>query len=378
MSPASVFILESGGLDSLVALTPLLRAMNRAWPNTRITAGCRQAFTGVESLWPAKAAAVSVGNEPGAAAGMSRDLVESVSRTLATLQAVKADWFICAEKNPGWFARVVGSWFGAQRSIYLGAEPPEGGLASVLIRELTLSPVRFEWDSPEGLKLEIEPEPALWTLPARVREAALERLEQLGLREKHYLACVPESRWGLARYGEAIEAIRIEQDIPVLILWDGASPPGPAVRCHQPANLASAAALLVLARAYLTGDSGHAALAHAYGLAGAALRGGGDVPGPVPSISHPLPCSGCGWDCLFAGPVCMDLIPVLTVARQAREAFAGAALAPVELDALTPMELALIARAGAQYRAVTAENRRCQTRLIEIQYELENSRPRRR
>lgn len=377
-TPASVFVLESGGLDSLVALTPLLRAMNRAWPNTRITVGCRQAFTGIESLWPAKASTVPVGNEPGAGTEMSRELADSLMRTLGALQGVKADWFLCAERQPGWFARVVGAWFGAQRSIYLGAEPPEGGLASVLLRELTLSPARFEWDSPQGLKLEIEPEAALWTLPARLRESSLERLEQLGLREKNYLVCIPEPRWGLARYGEAIEAVRSETNVPVLILGEGASPAGSAVRCHQPANLAAAAALTALSRAYLTGDTGRAALAHAYGLRGAALRGGGDPASLVPSISHPLPCQGCGWDCLFAGPVCMDLIPVVTVARQVQDALAGAPLAAVDLDALTPMELALIARADARYRPAAEESRRRQVKLVELQYEIDNTRARRR
>ncbi len=378
MTPASVFVLESGGLDSLVALTPLLRAMNRAWPQTKITVGCRQQFTGIEALWPAKAAAVPVGNEPGAETAMSPGFSGAISRTLGTLQGVRADWFFCAEQQPGWFARVVAAWFSAQRSIYLGAEPPEGGLANVLIRELTLSPARLEWDSPPGLNLEIESEPALWTLPGRLRESALERLEQLGLREKNYLVCVPEPRWGLARYGEAIEAIRIENNVPVLILGEGESPVGSAVRCHQPANLPAAAALMALSRAYLTASHGRAALAHAYGLRGAALKGGGDLQSAVPAISHPLPCFGCGWDCLFAGPVCMDLIPVVTVARQVQDALAGAPVAPVELDALTPMELALIARADARYRAVAEESRSRQAKLVEIQYEIDNLRARRR
>lgn len=377
-TPASVFVLESGGLDSLVALTPLLRAMNRAWPNTRITVGCRQAFTGIESLWPAKASVVSTGGALPAEPEMSRELADSVSRMLGTLQGVDADWFVCAEKRPGWFARVVAAWFGSKRSVYLGEEPPEEGLARVLIRELTLSPVRFEWESIEGLKLEVESEPALWTLPARLRESALERLEQLGLRERGYLACIPEPRWGAVRYGEAIEAIRLDHNIPALILGEGESPVGSGVRCYQPASFGSGAALMVLARAYLTGDSGRAALAHAYGLKGAALRGGGDAVTSVPAISHPLPCAGCGWDCLFAGPVCMDLIPVITVARQAQDALAGSAIGPIELDALTPMELALIARADARYRSVVAESRERRNRLVELRYEMDNSRERRR
>lgn len=378
MTPGSVFVLESGGLDSLVALTPLLRAMHRAWPNAKITVGCRQPFTGIEVLWPAKATTVSVGNEPGVETEMSRELADSLTRTLGALQGVKADWFVCAERQPGWFARVAGAWFGAQRSVYLGAEPPGEGLASVLIRELTLSPARFEWDSPSGLRLEIEPVPPGWTLPPRLRESALERLEQLGLRERNYLVCIPEERWGLARYGEAIEAIRIDSNVPVLVLGQGESPPGGAVRCHQPPGLPAAAALMALSRAYLTGDMGRAALANAYGIRGAAIKGGGDGDSAFPTISHPLPCRGCGWDCLFAGPVCLDLVPVVTVARQAQDALGGVPLANLELDALTDIEVALIARADARYRSLAAESQRRQSKLTEIQYEMDNTRARRR
>jgi hypothetical protein len=376
MTPDSVFVLESGGLDSVVALAPLLRSMNRAWPRARITVGCRPELTEVESLWPASAGAVAVATGPGAETDMSGGLVDRSTRALADLRGVDADLFVCTERQPGWFARVMACWFNARRSVFLGGEPPANGLAAVMIRELTLTPTRIEAETPAGLHLETESEPVHWTLPRAVRETAIARLEQLGLIERGYLVCLPEPRWGRVRYAEAIEIIGRDRETPVLVLGESEWPAGSAVRCFRPPNVRMTAGLLALSSAYFTGDAGHAALAHSFGVRGVWLKGGGDTVGPAPFVAHPMPCDGCEWDCLFAHPVCMDLIPIQMAVRSVKGALSGSDPEPVRLDALTPVELALIAHADARYRSVVRENREQAERLVEIGYEAGSKRPR--
>ncbi len=348
-TPASIFVLHSGGLGDLVRTAPLLRAAHREWPNALITLSCRAEFDAIRELLPVRTAPAPIPFDPSDFMEPDIAALTAVHGIFGSWKAVEADLFICAEARPSWLAGVLAAWFRAGRTAAAEA-PEESAMLDRMRSELVLEPAEFE---PVPFAI---PPLIPWPLPATARTAADRELEALGLTERGYLLCAPMGGWPRSRFGQALDQARATRPSPVLFI--GApldlAPEGGPVRSWEGGigDLPLLAGLLAMSRGYFTDSPGIADLGQAFGSAGLCVSGGGCWPEDAPwaanasALVHPLPCFGCGWDCAFGDPVCMASIP----ARVAGESLAALEPGVRKLDLLPGSELQLIEKAGATYR----------------------------
>jgi ADP-heptose:LPS heptosyltransferase len=228
-----------------------------------------------------------------------------------------------------------------------------------------------------------------WTLPADADSEARRYLAASGLRPGRYLACfptgaIPEKRWPQARFVEVIRAVRLEFDLDVLLLGSvndekllaefGGALPDARVYVGGPGDLPLLAGLLSHCRTWLGNDTGPAHLAQAYSRPGVAVfsEGVNHVyapwgPGAI-GLFHPLPCSGCLWDCAFGHGVCIESIPVDGVRRALRDALTSPPATPEtrNFSLVDPAMSRLMGEASARYVESQRDRRRRFDVLIQV------------
>jgi ADP-heptose:LPS heptosyltransferase len=395
---SSILVSQMGGLGDLALTANLISGLRATFPGAQITLMCQGAFAQIASLYPVPPdKVIELNFSPYAWISASEELREALEPVLEPMQNAQADLgfsrdsqltlFIAAEFQPTWFSFFLGSYVRPQRAICAAEARAAGPPLAGLLEQLKIERKEFEGpvETAGSHVLERHSEiirylggepkkPELWTIDRDLEQPVL---TGLGLQQGEYLVCFPlgaagvsVKRWPALRFVETLVEIQARHQIPVLLTGETseagdlariASELGDrknAIWTGDPQDIATLAALLAGAKAYLGNDTGPMHIAAAYGVPGVAIYGGGHWPvyGPwgkgSTGLVHPLPCFGCGWDCLFGHGLCVESIPVAAAVDALENVLKenGTAPAVVELSGIDEATLALIGDANRRYR----------------------------
>ncbi len=188
------------------------------------------------------------------------------------------------------------------------------------------------------------PAPTWWpkvSVPEGVRQTARELFAKWGVDPSGLAVCCPAGTanvqiksWPAAHYGAVVARLEQEHGVRAILLGheregetlkavaENARAAGakPFMWLGRDGEIAVLAALIEQARLYLGNDTGALHLAGALGRSALSIFGGGHWPRFKPLarrsavVVQPLPCFGCGWNCLFEYAPCVREIPIASVA----------------------------------------------------------------
>ena len=384
-----LMLLQMGGMGDLVLLAGAAAALRRARPGGRIVLACRETFAPVAGLWPEPPdAVIGLDLDPAAWEAPAPGLTEAVRAALRPFAARRAVALVDAAQRPGWFGPVLAAALGVEAAWCCPGAPevPRHGLRALLLHELGLAAVPVETVIVPPRLHELARHDAwlaalgagpaarrAWAVPEADRAAAGRWLARAGLPAGGFIACHPGGATALKHWPRAgFAAVLRETGLPVLLLGgvedraalqavaDGLAGLPSAVMAGGPLEMPLTAALLAQARGWLANDSGPMHLAQALGVPGVGVFGGGGRfpaytpwgPGAV-GVVGPLPCFGCDWDCVLGHALCIERIPVETVATALRGCLEAPSAAPaiIALDGPEPALRDLLADASDSYRA---------------------------
>jgi hypothetical protein len=147
--------------------------------------------------------------------------------------------------------------------------------------------------------------------------------------------------------GHETEAELLEQVAELVERETGSRPP---VWLGRDGGFAATAALVAASRAYLGNDTGLAHVASAVERPALVVYGGGTWPRFLPAghraiaAVQPLPCFGCGWNCLFDEALCLTQLSTALVADGLRRLLGPAPIEGHEVLADAPPSLSDRAR----------------------------------
>lgn len=405
-----ILALQFGGLGDLVLFSELIGSLKARHPEWTITMVCRAEFAAIASLFPVAADEV-IGLElnPYLADSPSDELRSSLESLVQRFKGFQTDILIDGSLRPTWLTWFVAALLRTGVS-FCCADGNEPRVMLSIIREwFDLPPSEFINLGPPpeiherdryGLLLDYLGVPRAsvfpWHLPLEWGPQARDWLDEKGLVEGNFVACIPGGaagasvkRWPRANFILTLDWIR-SQGFPVLLFGDAAEQeeltaiahalagaPAP-VFCGNSTTLPLAATVLAKAACYLGNDTGPTHLAQAYDIPGVAIFGGGVTwqryaPWAAGSIGlvHPLPCFGCNWDCFLGRGLCVDSVSVKAVCEAVWNALSGPASKPKMLSVGTtnPNLVPLIAEASARYRSAQEDR----ARRLEVIFELANA-----
>jgi len=385
--------MHPGGLGDLVLLSGLLDAFRRHWPEAALTLLCRPEVASVTELYPfTLERVVPLRVNPYEWTTPNRTLFEGVCALLEDVSDARCDLFVAADDPPTWLAAVVAASLAAPTTV--AAAPPAASRAlieavmerleikafapALSITEPQLGELERYGKILTGLGLPGSPWPVLAIGDDALREAEA-ILSACGAGDDPPLACFYRGdeaaslrRMAPEAYVDALAAAS-ERTNPFALFIGDAGDEAALERLESDArslgiragrfinrsgSIAAVAAVLSRCRAFFGIDSGLPHLAAALGVPGVTVFGGGTwpryrawAPGTV-SVSHPLPCFGCGWDCAFGRGVCVESIDRKTVAAALERVLTHPPNVPevVECANRAPGELELIGSMASRYR----------------------------
>lgn len=393
MTPARITVMHPGGLGDLVLLSGLLDGFNRHWPEAAITLLCRPEVASVAELYPfALERVVPLRVNPYAWTTPNRKLIQDVCELLEDVSDARCDLFVAADDPPTWLAAVVAASLAAPCTVAAAPPAASRALIEAVMERLEIKPFAPALSATDpqlgelerygkiltGLGLPAAPWPVLAIGDDAAREGQA-ILAACGAGDDRPLAC-------FYRGGDAAALRRVAPEAYVDALAAAAERTNPfalfigdsgdeevlerlesdarslGVRAgrfiNRSISIAPVAAVLSRCLAFFGIDSGLPHLAAALGLPGVTVFGGGTwpryrawAPGSI-SVVHPLPCFGCGWDCVFGHGVCVESIDRKTVAAALERVLAHPPNLPevVECANRAPSELELIGDMASRYR----------------------------
>jgi len=382
----SVLLLQTGGLGDLVLGADVVGWIKARYPDAAVTLACRAELAALARLFPvAPDALLPLRFRPEMWTVPGADLVERLEGLAAELGRRRDDLILDLTLKPTWLLPLVAALAGVERVI--AATSPGGALVDRLLDRFHLQPrqiqvaeagpAQSEWARYRALVTAAgipAGAPLRWRRPDHGGAEAW--LARHGLSPGTYLVCFPGGtpstpikRWPAERYLALLSGL---PSLPVLVLGEAAERSElerfaaglerrpVAGLAGAPEDLPLAAALVAAGRAYLGNDTGPAHLAQAYCVPGVTIHGGGGewpryaawAPGSI-SLVHPLPCFGCGWDCVLGEALCVESIPVEAVGAALHAAMDRPDAPPrvVSLDRVEPGARRLLAAASSRYRA---------------------------
>jgi len=351
--------------------------------------------------------------DPAAWNAPSDDLLSLLRPVIADLAACRADVFIDATLQPSWFGWVAAAGAQAVSSCCCTAvAKPDFFISAILkglgvafrnMENLHLDPDTHERDRYRSfLKwLHVEPQPVFpWPIAGHFVERGRQMLAEVGFQNREYLICfpggsagAPAKRWPLKDFGTVLE--RVSRRIGIVLIGETREHGqlqelgGTLQNCGADVRVVAGGrddiplvgALLHGARAYLGNDTGPLHLASAYGIPGIAIYGGGHWPSYAPwgegsvGFVNPLPCFGCGWDCLFDHGLCVEAVPAETVADALDVILSEGGSKPQvrALDNVSSAEKSLIARVAPRYQAAQQDRAARWTCMIQQNAALEEA-----
>ena len=348
-----VTLLHIGGLGDLILMSEFVTRVKTSFPRVHLCLICRAEFSPVVELFPVVPdETLALPFNPYHWDRASPDLLRELAAIATSLGSRTTDLLLDGSLSAVWFAWFVAAVLPHRHAACSAAAGPSGlilddvldhfGLACPEIERIETAPDVHERQRYRSLADRLcGPDTACgrWTLPASARSLARDWLERRGLREGQYVACLAGVSgladlrgWREANFVTVLDRLARERNLPAVLIGSAAEQfglerlaraiSGPvAMFAGGIGDIALAAGLLALSRAYLGNDSGPAHLAQAYGVAGVVIFGGGGRPanyacwgaGSI-GVLHPLPCFGCAWDCIFDHSLCVDSVSASAVA----------------------------------------------------------------
>ena len=409
-----ILVLHTGGLGDLVLASELILSIKEFCPAAHVTLVCKSSICGVAELYPIPPDSVmGLDFDPAAWNAPSDDLLSLLRPVIADLAACRADVFIDATLQPSWFGWVAAAGAQAVSSCCCTAvAKPDFFISAILkglgvafrnMENLHLDPDTHERDRYRSfLKwLHVEPQPVFpWPIAGHFVERGRQMLAEVGFQNREYLICfpggsagAPAKRWPLKDFGTVLE--RVSRRIGIVLIGETREHGqlqelgGTLQNCGADVRVVAGGrddiplvgALLHGARAYLGNDTGPLHLASAYGIPGIAIYGGGHWPSYAPwgegsvGFVNPLPCFGCGWDCLFDHGLCVEAVPAETVADALDVILSEGGSKPQvrALDNVSSAEKSLIARVAPRYQAAQQDRAARWTCMIQQNAALEEA-----
>ena len=383
-----VVVLHPGGLGDLVLLSPLLAGLKRRYPGCVVTLVCRSEFRSVSSLYPVPPDhCVGLDFNPYLWGAPTEEVSHLWAKAQEKLAGLKVDAFIDASLQPTWASWCIAALLRPPVAIRYGLSGAPCAVATQLVARSgvmkmpEIENIGSSEPLPEGERHSValryfqaapESDARAWMLPAPIAEAAQTWLTGSALAGRDYIVCSPGGavlkRWPQARFVEVLErAHRLSGHSALLVgeeregeelermartLSFGAV----AIFAGREQDIPLLGGLIARAKAYLSNDSGAMHLAQAFAVPGVAVFGGGGqwpryAPWAVGSVGmvHPLPCFGCGWDCVLGHALCIESIPVDPVWDALERVGSGNARI-VSLQNMEPAVTAVLDTASRHYR----------------------------
>ncbi len=387
-----VVVMHPGGLGDLVLLSELIASLKTAHPEGRVTLLCREEFTSIVDCYAVPPdALVGLPFQPYDFAERGDELAALLPPIMArfngrpvtlivdaALRPSRLSESLAAALHPGDAVRCGPGSVPQYRNIEIPGETHERERYRMLAEALEITPVRA----------------FPWSLLGASKESAVDWLRGRGLAPGKFLVCAPfgaastpVKRWPMESFNEALHRFFRESQWPVLLMGDSGEDEGlsrlelllfdvPTSRfAGRPEDLPLAAAILSMAGAYLSNDSGLMHLAQAFEVPGAAIYGGGgEWPAYAPwargsaGLCHPLPCFGCAWDCFLGHGLCVESIPVAKVCEALSEVSRAPGQSPrsVIVETVSEPLLGLVADANARYREAQQDRSSRQEVIVEL------------
>ncbi|HEY4439450.1 MAG TPA: glycosyltransferase family 9 protein [Candidatus Elarobacter sp.] len=352
-----IVVLHAGGLGDLILVETLLAALRDRHPGARLELVCRAGPAPAVALHGSPPDEVHTFEfDPYRWAVPDEAAARDARALLPHLRGDRVALFVSAELRATWLSEILAAALAPERAIISDAELRAPSDVGILLATLGLDRNR----AVDRLPAPAVPEHELrrYARLAGETEPRLPRLRPLAGAPTTELAVFPLSatafnRWPLSRVAESARRIAAAHGLTPVVIGsvteralldaaaaEGAFGPNARVAVGSRDDLAATAARIAAAAGYVGVDTGLAHLAAAYGRPGVTVYGGGYWPHHAPwgprsaGVVAPIPCFGCGWDCAFERPFCLDGIDVTSVAETFDAAYAGEGV-PV-LRELTP------------------------------------------
>lgn len=395
-----------GGLGDLVLLAPALAALRSSWPETHFTLACRREYEAIAALYPIEIdRLVPIDFDPYTFVPTDGAELERICALLREFEP-GCSLLVSAELSPTWLTSVLSSALTPGRTIRADAEASSVAVIADILERLGLQPPNAErYTFAPGIAESKRYEILLSQLGAPPVQASLRVRDELRARAQSslaaakfagpYLAVFPLGnrnvrikQWPLDRFGTVIKHVCASHRLTPLIVGDERDEPAidafiASLRdlsvdaiAHVSRNLDVdvTAAVITHASAFLGNDTGLSHLAAGLGIAGVTIYGGGTWPSFAPwargttGVVHPLPCFGCGWDCAFGTPVCIDWVAADDVIKALDHTLTRPA-EPHQVLALhtsTSREEALISMASDTYRKAQQDRHRRYDIIVQL------------
>ncbi|MEO5721177.1 MAG: glycosyltransferase family 9 protein [Chthoniobacterales bacterium] len=239
-------------------------------------------------------------------------------------------------------------------------------------------------------------------VPEAARDEAREIFDGLGVKASAAAVCCPAGTanvtiksWPTALFGEILAWLERERGVRAILLGHISERETlAAVQSHaqtaganpvlwegRGGEMALVAGLIAESRFYLGNDTGALHLAAALGRPAVSIFGGGHWPRFKPLarrsavVVQPLPCFGCGWNCLFKDAPCVREIPVEAVQSALEWLLSDEGNEESEVvvrDAISSQGLALIAGAVAALGSPSPERKEATASPAQVTELLQN------
>lgn len=412
-APKVALILKIDTLGDLVLFAPTLRALRAGWPLTRLVVVIRRAYLDLAPLVAPDVEWLGTPLDP-FAHGPDANPAE-LTRLRDAIAALQPDVIAAASSRRHWLDVALAAAAPAARRISLGTATDDTFFAAQLhihlalraakvFREtIALPPDEPDWQRNFRLADALLGRTVARTAPSLTpddptRAAAKKILATHGLAPGRFAVCaaagfanVKIKTWPADRFGTALKHLHARHGLRTLLVGHesesvhlesvrtaagGASPP---LWLGRDGELPLLAALLAESALYFGNDTGAMHLAAAVDAPIVAVFGGGTWPRFTPAarrgvaLVQPLPCFGCGWDCVFENAPCLGGITVTDVTAALDATLTGTArnsFAVQRVDHVAADVRDLMGRAATRYHAMGVEHAIRQRQLEEKDAEI--------
>lgn len=381
--PSRILLIKPDAYGDLVLFEPVLRWLRSGLPQTEVSVVIRKSYLDVARLLPDGINWIGSGCDPYRYGPDSMETHQALAELREQVIDFEPDCLVAACYSKTWLEAVVASWLPAARKISLG--PYALDLVSTCVLEESCPEAKpalyTEWvDVPEdladwqknvrlaqaliGSSLCLSPLPQI-CVSERLERWARHYIAELGLEVGEYVACCPAGSatvsiktWPAEGYATVLAQLAHKHGAQILLL--GARNELPVLeKIRQLAEMEGLkavpiwtgiggdidhlAAILRFARLYVGNDTGALHLSAALNVPGVAVFGGGHWPRFRPAgmgfvtVVQPLPCFGCGWNCVFGNAPCVGRIPVDEVLDAVDRVIQGAVVGEGELREVPPL-----------------------------------------
>lgn len=350
--PKRILFVRPDAYGDILLFDPVLRLLKKHWPDTEIGLLVQERYLDIAPLLAPDIRWIGMRCDPYRESISANPHASDALRQSVNHFAPDCVVAACADKT--WIEAAVAHYAPGARRVSLGPYRLDP-ITEIVVREragiegptaftefVELDAAETEWE--RNLRLaehllgkKVPRQAPLAQVPEPEQLEAARFLAQAGIEDNGFVACCPAGTarvtlkaWPTAHYGEVLAWLQKTRNLRPLLLGHVSE----AERIEEVGRLARAAGadpiiwmgndgqfpllggLLNRGRLYFGNDTGAMHLAAALGKPLVSIFGGGHWPRFKPAaeraitIVQPLPCFGCGWNCLFGEALCVKTVPV--------------------------------------------------------------------